>query len=199
MSPTFLLPVPWKEAILLIRQAAKTTTKKPKGITQMNQDTYVEWLVKRKEPAYAWPVRILMGILCLFALLTALTQIWGILLLAAVAAATFFLFQTLNIEYEYLYVDNTLSIDKILGKARRKKVIECSKEDLLMAAPHDSFVLKDYETKDIKVIDCSSGAKNAKTYAFVYKQGSQRVKLLLDPNDKLLQVVRNTAPSKIVL
>ena len=52
----------------------------------MNQDTYVEWLVKRKEPAYAWPVRIVMGILCIFSLLMALTQVWGILLLVAAGA-----------------------------------------------------------------------------------------------------------------
>lgn len=165
----------------------------------MNQDTYVEWLVKRKEPAYAWPVRILMGILCLLALFMALIRVWGILLLAAAGIGAFFLFQALNIEYEYLYVDGSLSIDKILGKARRKKVIECSKEELLMAAPSDSFVLKDHETKDIKVIDCTSGAKTVKTYAFIYQKGSQRIKLLLEPNDKLLQVVRNTSPSKIVL
>ena len=55
----------------------------------MNQDTYVEWLVKRKEPAYAWPVRIVMGILCIFSLLMALTQAWGILLLVAAGIGTF--------------------------------------------------------------------------------------------------------------
>lgn len=165
----------------------------------MNQDTYVEWLVKRKEPAYAWPVRIVMGILCLFSLLMALAQVWGILLLLAAGAATFFIFQTLSIEYEYLYVDGSLSIDKILGKARRKKVIECAKEDLLIAAPADSFVLKDHETQDIKIINCTSGSKEAKAYAFIYQKGAQRIKLLLEPNDKLLQVIRNTSPSKVVL
>ena len=165
----------------------------------MNQDTYVEWLVKRKEPVYAWPVRIVMVVLCLFALLVALMKFWGILLLAAVGAGTFFLFQMLNIEFEYLYIDGSLSIDKILGKARRKKVIECAKEQLLMAAPLDSFVLKDYETKDTKVIDCSSGRKEGKIYAFIYQKGSQHIKLILEPNDKMLQAVRYTSPQKIVL
>ncbi len=165
----------------------------------MNQDTYVEWLVKRKEPAYAWPVRIVMGILCIFSLLMALTQVWGILLLVAAGIGTFFLFQTLSIEYEYLFVDGTLSIDKILGKARRKKVIECAKEDLLIVAPSDSFVLKDYETKDSKLIDCSSGEKGKKPYAFIYKKGPQHIKLLLEPNDKFIQAYRNTSPSKVVL
>lgn len=165
----------------------------------MNQDTYVEWLVKRKEPVYAWPVRIIMTILCIFSLLMAITTVWGILLLAAAGIGTFFLFQTLNLEFEYLYIDGSLSIDKILGKARRKKVIECAKEDLIIAAPSDSFVLKDYETKDIKLIDCTSQTRDAKSYAFIYKKGSQHIKLLLEPNDKLIQAVRNTTPQKIVM
>ena len=121
------------------------------------------------------------------------------LLLVAAGIGTFFLFQTLSIEYEYLFVDGTLSIDKILGKARRKKVIECAKEDLLIVAPSDSFVLKDYETKDSKLIDCSSGEKGRKLYTFIYKKGPQHIKLLLEPNDKLIQAYRNTSPSKVVL
>ena len=106
----------------------------------MNQD-YVEWLVKRKDPAYAWPVRILMGILCAAALVMALVVVWGPILLLIAGAATFFVFQMLSVEYEYLYVDGSLSVDKILGKARRKKVLECLKEELLMIAPSDSYVL----------------------------------------------------------
>ena len=30
-----------------------------KGETMMNDDNYVEWLVKRKDPAYAIPLKIL--------------------------------------------------------------------------------------------------------------------------------------------
>ncbi len=164
----------------------------------MNQDTYVEWLVKRKDPAYAWPARILLGILCALSLLTALTTTWGILVLAAAGVGTFFLLQTLNIEYEYLYVDGSLSIDKILGKARRKKVLECSKDELLIIAPSDSFVLKDYETNNMKLLNCSSDSKEKKTHTMIYQQGSQRYKVILEPNEKLLTAIRHTTPQKMV-
>lgn len=164
----------------------------------MNQD-YVEWLVKRKDPVYAWPVRILMGLLCVFALFLAMALIWGALVLLAVGAATFFIFQALNVEYEYLYVDGTLSIDKILGKARRKKVMECSKEELMMIAPSDSFVLKDYETQGMKVIDCSSGQKDAKTFSLIYQKGGQHTKVILEPNEKMIKAIRYTTPRKIVV
>ena len=164
----------------------------------MNQD-YVEWLVKRKDPAYTWPVRILMGILCAVALVMALVVVWGPILLLIAGAATFFVFQMLSVEYEYLYVDGSLSIDKILGKARRKKVLECSKEDLLMIAPSDSYVLKDYETSGMKVVNCSSQKPEAKTFTMIYQKNGQHYKVILEPNDKLLQAIRYTTPRKIVM
>ena len=164
----------------------------------MNQD-YVEWLVKRKDPAYAWPVRILMGILCAAALVMALVVVWGPILLLIAGAATFFVFQMLSVEYEYLYVDGSLSVDKILGKARRKKVLECSKEELLMIAPSDSYVLKDYETSARKVVNCSSQKPEAKTFTMIYQKNGQHYKVILEPNDKLLQAIRYTTPRKIVM
>ncbi len=164
----------------------------------MNQD-YVEWLVKRKDPAYAWPVRILMGILCAAALVMALVVVWGPILLLIAGAATFFVFQMLSVEYEYLYVDGSLSVDKILGKARRKKVLECLKEELLMIAPSDSYVLKDYETSGMKVVNCSSQKPEAKTFTMIYQKNGQHYKVILEPNDKLLQAIRYTTPRKIVM
>ena len=164
----------------------------------MNQD-YVEWLVKRKDPAYAWPVRILMGILCAAALVMALVVVWGPILLLIAGAATFFVFQMLSVEYEYLYVDGSLSVDKILGKARRKKVLECSKEELLMIAPSDSYVLKDYETSGMKVVNCSSQKTEAKTFTMIYQKNEQHYKVIMEPNDKLLQAIRYTTPRKIVM
>lgn len=164
----------------------------------MNQDMYVEWLVKRKEPAYAWPARIGLAILCLISLFFALMVVWGILLFFAACVGTYFLRPMLNVEYEYLYVDGSFSIDKILGKSRRKKVMECSKDELIMVAPADSFVLKDYETKDMKVCDCSSGRKEVKPHALIYQQGGRHIKVLIEPNDKLLQAIRHTSPRKIV-
>ena len=164
----------------------------------MNQD-YVEWLVKRKDPAYAWPVRILMGILCAAALVMALVVVWGPIRLLIAGAATFFVFQMLSVEYEYLYVDGSLSVDKILGKARRKKVLECSKEELLMIAPSDSYVLKDYETSGMKVVNCSSQKPEAKTFTMIYQKNGQHYKVILEPNDKLLQAIRYTTPRKIVM
>ena len=54
------------------------------------EENYIEWLVKRKDPVYAWPVKILMIVVCALSVLAALQMLLGILILAAAAAATYF-------------------------------------------------------------------------------------------------------------
>ena len=47
------------------------------------EENYIEWLVKRKDPVYAWPVKILMIVVCALSVLAALQMLLGILILAA--------------------------------------------------------------------------------------------------------------------
>lgn len=93
----------------------------------MNDDNYVEWLVKRKDPAYAIPLKILMIVLCVLAAFLAMQTIFGIIFLLAAAAGTYFVFLNMSVEYEYLFAEGGLSVDRILGKARRKRVFDCDK------------------------------------------------------------------------
>lgn len=165
----------------------------------MIQDAYVEQLVKRKNPPYALPVKILLGVLFALSLLMALASYIGIIILLAVCAVSYFTILQLNTEFEYLYIDGQLSIDRIMNQNKRKKVLECDKDALLMVAPVDSYVLKDYEAPGTKTVDCSSGRTDAKKYAFIYQAGQTRTKVIFEPNDKLLQCIRNTTPRKVVL
>lgn len=165
----------------------------------MNEDNYVEWLVKRKTPVYAIPARIGMGILCGLSLFLALQTFWGILVLLAVSAGTYFVFQRLSVEYEYLFAEGGLSVDCIYGKAKRKKLYDCDKEEIQFVAPADAYQLKDYESSDMKVMDCSSGSREKDVYALIAQKGAERVKILFEPNEKMLNSMRRTFPRKIVL
>ncbi len=165
----------------------------------MVEENYVEWLVKRKDPAFAIPVKILMIVLCAVAVVLALQTVLGVIFLAAAAAATYFVFQNLSIEYEYLFADGGLRVDRIMGKARRKKAFECEREEVQIVAPADSYVLKDYQTSNMKIIDCSSSTKGAKVYAMIAQKGPDHTKVLIEPNERMLSAMRRSLPSKVVL
>ncbi|MCI9023513.1 MAG: hypothetical protein HFG92_03575 [Dorea sp.] len=165
----------------------------------MIQDAYVEQLVKRKNPPYALPVKILLGVVVAVSLLMALASYIGIVILLAACGVSYFTLLQLNTEFEYLYIDGQLSIDRIMNRNKRKKVLECDKDSLLMMAPADSYVLKDYEAPGTKTVDCSSGQTDGKKYAFIYQSGQTRTKVIFEPNDRMLQCIRNTTPRKVVL
>jgi hypothetical protein len=164
-------------------------------------EMYAEWLVKRKTPAYAILLKIVMGILCVIALLLALTPflgIFGIIILVLVGVATYFVFRNSNVEYEYLFVTNILSIDRIYGKSKRKKAWEGPMEGIQIVAPTGSTEAKDHETNNMKVLDFSSCEPDAKTYTLISQAGSETTKIIFEPNEKLLHCMKMTAPRKVV-
>ena len=162
----------------------------------MNDDNYVEWLVKRKDPVYALPVKILMAVLCAVCAFFAIQTVFGVLFLIAAGVGSYFVFLNLSVEYEYLFAEGGLSVDRIMGKARRKRVFDCEKEDVQAVAPADSFVLKEYERQEMKVKDYSSGVAGAKVYALIYQKGGENCKVLFEPNERMTAAMRRAYPRK---
>ena len=84
-------------------------------------DSYAECLVRRKIPMYSNVVNIIMGAVTAVCVLLALsTNVIGMILLFVSGGITYLLYRNSRVEYEYLYVDKILSVDKILGRVKRK-------------------------------------------------------------------------------
>ena len=62
----------------------------------MIQDAYVEQLVKRKNPPYALPAKILLGVVVAVFLLMALASYIGIVILLAACGVSYFTLLQLN-------------------------------------------------------------------------------------------------------
>ena len=162
-------------------------------------DTYAEWLVKRKTPFYAYIINAVMAVItavCVFLALT--TNVVAVILMFVVGIATYILYRNSRVEFEYLFVDGQLSIDKILGKAKRKKAWEGAMDDIQIIAPSDSFVLNDYRSGQSKVLDFSSHMPGARTYTAIVQKPSGQERVVFEPNDKMIQCFRQKAPRKVV-
>jgi hypothetical protein len=165
----------------------------------MNEDNYVEWLVKQKAPAYGILLKVVMAVLSVGSIVFAMGSIIGMILMFALWAATYFVFIRLNVEYEYLFAEGGLSVDAIYGKARRKKVFDCEKDEIQIVAPADSHSLKDYESQGMVVKDFSSRQKSAAVYALISQKGGVNTKILIEPNERMLNAMRRSFPRKIQL
>ena len=162
-------------------------------------DTYAEYLVKRKTPAYAYALNAALGVLTAVSVFFAMTAGFiAILVMFALGFLTYLSVRNTRVEYEYLFVTGQLSIDKIMGKAARKKAFECSMDEIQIIAPSDSHVLNDYRMQNQKVLDLSSQAPGSHTYTAIVQSGGNSTKLIFEPNDKMLQCFRQTSPRKVV-
>ncbi|NBH71353.1 hypothetical protein D3Z51_04800 [Clostridiaceae bacterium] len=162
-------------------------------------ESYAECLVRRRIPFYSNILVIVMGVVTAVCVLLAfITNIIG-LVLALVSGFCFYLLnRNSRVEFEYLYVEKILSIDKIFGKSKRKKAWEGKMEDIQVIAPAESHALNDYGASNAKVLDFSSRLPGAKVYAAVVRNGSGTLKILFEPDEKMLQCFRQTAPRKVL-
>lgn len=168
----------------------------------MNESNYVEWIVKRKEPIYGIFIRIGMLFLSMLSAVLAFMGFLGLLgflIVVLMVGATYVAFQNLSIEYEYLLADGGLSVDRILGKARRKRVLDCEKEEILAVAPSQSHSLKDYEKSGMKTVNCGSGQPDATSYALIFQKGPETTKVIFEPNEKMLSAMKRCYPRKILM
>ena len=85
-------------------------------------ETYVECLVKKKTPTYMKFLKILTIMLAVCFILIGFVFLIGLLLGIIFAVIAYFVYQNADLEYEYLYVDKELTIDKVMAKSRRKRV-----------------------------------------------------------------------------
>jgi len=163
------------------------------------RDSYAEFLIKRTTPGYLRVLTAAAGFLTLVsAVFLTSVSIFGFVLVIVFGVATCILYQNMEVEYEYLYVNDTLSIDKITRKSRRKKAWEGTMEEIQIVAPSDSYVLKDYRVTNEKTLDFSSGAPGAKTRTAIVQSGGATQRIVFEPNDQILQCMRQSAPRKVM-
>ncbi len=162
----------------------------------MNQ-LYAEAGVKRRDSAASMGLRmlIIVGIIIGF-LVMFLGQVLSIVGIALVVAM-FYLYPKLNVEYEYVFVDGQLDFDKISGKSKRKTMLRIDFDQVEIMAPANSHSLDAYTHMKLEQKDFSSGNKESKPYVVVAKVGEKKVKILFEPNEKMLSVIKQKSPRKL--
>lgn len=161
-------------------------------------ESYVELLVKKKKTPKD---SILKGLMIAgIVILVLIGLVIPLVLIAAIALGVlaYFKMPGLDLEFEYLYVNGELDIDKIMSKVKRKRVGSFDISKAEMVAPVKSHELDYYrQSKDLKVVDCSSGDDHANVYGMVVKDEKGMKLVLFEPNQEILDDMRRIAPRKV--
>lgn len=159
-------------------------------------ETYVECLVKQKTKGLAKTGKVILIVLTV--LFVIMMLVIPIFFIAAVitGVGTYLVNMFTDLEYEYLYLDKELVVDKVMAKTRRKRVGTYSLDRMEIMAPIKSYHLDNYKNRTVKVKDYSVGEELQpdKRYAMFYEGGE---KILLNPSEELVKVMRNAAPRKV--
>lgn len=162
-------------------------------------ESYVECLVKQRTSLPRKFLKYLLIMLtAVFAVLSVLTGMNFVMFLIAVAmgAGAYFVNLYTDLEYEYLYLDRELTVDKVMAKTQRKRVAVYQMDRIEILAPIKSYHLDDYRNRTVKEKDYSIGYEDKPDLRYcMYYEGGE--KLILSPSPEMIKAMKNTAPRKI--
>lgn len=159
-------------------------------------ETYVECLVARKPSMLLSFLKILLIMLTVVFVLVGVVYFPGLIVAVVTGVGAYFATMNANIEYEYLYLDREISVDKVMAKSRRKKANTFNVDQMEMLAPLNSHRLDYYRNQNTKTLDYSSGvaAQPERRYMMIYEGN---VKVIIEPNAEMIKAIQSIAPRKV--
>lgn len=159
-------------------------------------DFYHELLINRKKQNMDFVIRTLVYFFGAILLLS--SYFFGPVSLVAflifIAAAYYFILPKLAVEFEYSMLNSDITIDIIYKKQKRKNLFSFDIKDALVVAPYESSHIKQHEGTPI--VDCSSKDTKDIVYAIIISINSQKKCILINPDDKLLDIFATYLPRK---
>lgn len=91
-----------------------------------------------------------------------------------------------KVEFEYLVVSNTMSVDKIIAGKKRRQVLE------FKVSTAESFMpLKDATLRDEKVISVAGSKYDEDAWVAIFRdEGGEKCALIFNGTEKILQMLR---------
>ena len=161
-------------------------------------EAYVECLVKAKTSMVAAFFRILLIVVAVICFLATLIGIvLAIIPMLLAGAGAYFVNLFTNLEYEYLYVDKELSVDKIMAKSRRKRIATYNLDHVEIIAPIRSYHLDNYRNRTaakVKDYSIKEELKPDRRYVMFCEGGE---KIIFSPSPELIKIMKNAAPRKV--
>ena len=169
----------------------------------MNDENYSECIVSAKRPSWVIPAWIGLALsaaafvyflLCMNFLLMLLSAVVFIVLLIL-------LLKFRSVEYEYLYLMEELTIDKVFCKSSRRNALVIPMTEVEMICPTEE---SDEERmrgsgSHVEYLDYSSGVKENPAYTIKSVSGGITHFVRFEPNEKMLKQMRHSHPGKVKL
>lgn len=160
--------------------------------------------VRRKQKALSGVLRVIMVVFAVILILMGIVLSQGFMLPGFLLVVLYFAYTVLNQkEYEYILEGNELTIDIILGKKYRKTAHILDTDKLEVVAPNWHDAVAKYRKKGgserLKKYDYTSYEEDTPYYTMIITENREKIKLLLDLNEEMLQVLKRKYPDRVFL
>ncbi len=170
--------------------------------------TFNEHIVKRKKGKNAILLSLLiysiatilaLTIMVALVLIFPLPQI-GTLLAAGCYYLAYRISTNMKKEFEYIFTQDSVTIDSIMNTSRRKRIIKFYASQLEILAPIEHSSYKQFENMHFnKTIDATSKSKIAIVYYAVVNDEDARILIKFEPPYSFVKDFYKYAPSKVIL
>ena len=159
-------------------------------------EVYYEILVARKKDSKLQMGQIVTALLAGVSAVSVLFGfIFGILLTPIFGVMCYVLMLRNRVEYEYLYVDKELQIDRITNQSKRKKMETLDLNQLEVLAPIRSHELDSYRRRGGAALDYSSGEEANDLQKYMLVVGDKKV--IFEPTIELVKTIQRYNPRKV--
>lgn len=164
-------------------------------------DVFVEQLVKHK----LRPKNILIKVLAIVVAVIITLTIWLIvptysyIIFTAAVLLAYVVFRSQDYEFEYIFTNGDLDVDRIVSQRRRKRVMSTDCRSINVMAPYtpeNEHLTKKYDI--VRTVDYSSAPKAEGRWFFIFTGGSgAQVMVIFEPGKRLLEAMKHELKDKV--
>ena len=161
-------------------------------------EAYYEILVARKKSQTLTMLKLVAAALAVSCvILIFLGFFWGIIPAVVLGVFSYLVGQKNAVEYEYLYVDKELQIDRIIAQSKRKTMDTLDLNELVILAPVRSHELDRYRNGNYKKADYSSKEEASEASRYMLIVSDKQI--IFEPTEELVKTIRMFAPRKVFM
>lgn len=151
-------------------------------------DNFYEQLVSTEKPAKYTLAKTMVYVLVALALASSfIGQMLLSILFLALAGGLFFIKKNFFLEYEYVFTNGEIDIDKIFEMKSRKRAITFSIKEIELLAIENSDAVKNFSNKPSKILSLFPENTKSKIYVAMVTGGAERVQIRFTPDEKFIE------------
>ena len=163
-------------------------------------EAYVEHMVAKKPNPLTKVLKVvviaLAVLLCAIGFMT--LKFYYLIPAVVLGLVAYFLLPRLDVEFEYLYLDKEITIDKIFSKQSRKRAMVVDLNKMEIMAPITSHEFDSYRNRKVPVKDFSSREPDTKPYGIACHGPQGDMLVIIEPNAEMLKAIKTAFPRKLL-